>query len=56
MDSLITVKNEMKDAQAEDERWEQGIPITSENRDIIVLAYNKAPEVGLFALWPRVHR
>ena len=48
MDSLITAKNDMKNTQsAENERWEQGISITSEDRDIIVLGYNKVPEVGL---------
>ena len=47
MDSLVTVKNDMKNTQSADERWEQGISITSEDRDIIVLGYNKVPEVGL---------
>lgn len=48
MDSIITIKNDMKDARyGEHERWEQGISITSEDRDIIVLGYNKAPEVVL---------
>ena len=37
MDSLVTVKNDMKNTQSADERWEQGISITSEDRDIIVL-------------------
>ena len=46
MDSLVTVKNDMKNTQSADERWEQGISITSEDRDIIVLGYNKVPEVS----------
>lgn len=46
MDSLVTVKNDMKNTQSADERWEQGISITSEDRDIIVLGYDKVPEVG----------
>lgn len=46
MDSIITIKNDMNDARnGDDGRWEQGISITSEDRDIIVLGYNKAPEV-----------
>lgn len=53
MDSIITIKNDMRDARpAENGRWEQGISITSEDRDIIVLGYNKAPEVGfLLLMW-----
>lgn len=48
MDSLITTKNDMRNTKpAENEGWEKGISITSEDRDIIVLGYNKVPEVGL---------
>lgn len=51
MDSIITIKNDMRDTRpAEIGRWEQGISITSEDRDIIVLGYNKAPEVGFSLL------
>lgn len=46
MDSVVTIKNDMKDARDGDNgRWEQGITISSEDRDIIVLGYNKGPEV-----------
>lgn len=51
MDSIITVKNDMRDMRPDpNERWEKGFTITSENREIAVLEYNKVPEVGLMAV------
>lgn len=52
MDSVITIKNDMKYTRDGDNgRWEQGITITSEDRDVILLGYNKGPEVFTFAFF-----
>lgn len=47
MDAIISVKNDMRDSLPDvGKPWEHGFSVTSEERDIVVLAFNKAPEVG----------
>lgn len=47
MDSIICAKNDMRNTLPDPgEPWEQGFSITSEGRDIVLLAFNKTPEVG----------
>ncbi|KAE8133421.1 nuclear protein 96-domain-containing protein [Aspergillus pseudotamarii] len=43
-DSIICVKNGMGDIHSADGRWEQRFSITSEERDITLLASNESPE------------
>ncbi|RAQ42529.1 nucleoporin SONB [Aspergillus flavus] len=43
-DSIICVKNGIGDIHSADGRWEQRFSITSEERDITLLASNKTPE------------
>jgi len=46
MDSIICAKNDMRETLPDpSEPWEQGISVTSEGRDVVLLAFNKAPEV-----------
>ncbi|KAL1983062.1 hypothetical protein VTN96DRAFT_545 [Rasamsonia emersonii] len=45
MDAIISVKNDMRDSLPDvGKPWEHGFSVTSEERDIVVLAFNKAPE------------
>ncbi|OJJ40627.1 hypothetical protein ASPWEDRAFT_101797 [Aspergillus wentii DTO 134E9] len=47
MDSIICVKNDMREFRAEaDSRWERGISITSEGRDIVLLGFNNDPQLS----------
>ncbi|KAL1870974.1 hypothetical protein Plec18167_007281 [Paecilomyces lecythidis] len=45
MDSIICARNDMRHSLPEPgEPWEQGLSITSEGRDVVLLAFNKTPE------------
>ncbi|KAL1999630.1 hypothetical protein VTN02DRAFT_4254 [Thermoascus thermophilus] len=47
MNSVICAKNDMRETLPDpDKPWEQGISVTSEGRDVVLLAFNKAPEPG----------
>lgn len=57
MDSIICVKNGMRETLPDaDKPWEQGISVTSEERDIVVLSFNKTVEVRLFYFVFRVEQ
>ncbi|KAL1969492.1 hypothetical protein VTN77DRAFT_8930 [Rasamsonia byssochlamydoides] len=45
MDSIISVKNDMRESLPDPGKpWEQGFSVTSEERDIVVLAFKRTPE------------
>lgn len=47
MDSIICARNDMRHSLPEPgEPWEQGLSITSEGRDVVLLAFNRTPEVS----------
>ncbi|KAE8392086.1 nuclear protein 96-domain-containing protein [Aspergillus alliaceus] len=46
-DSILCVKDGMGGVHSGDHRWEQKFSITSEERDIILLALNKAPDLNV---------
>lgn len=51
------MKNGMRETLPDaDKPWEQGISITSEERDIVVLSFNKTVEVRLFYFVFRVEQ
>jgi nuclear pore complex protein Nup98-Nup96 len=48
MDSIISVRNDTRESLPDpDQPWEQGFLVPSEERDIVVLAFNKALEVRI---------